>query len=224
MDTRHEGEEILQGTQALERAAWPQARAAFEAALARRESGEAREGLGLALWFEGRPDEGIAQREQAFSTYVRQGRCDHAARVAVWVSHQHLVAGRPSAARGWLARAERALDAARPGVGHGWVAVERARHTTSVEDQVRHATRAIEVARTHGADDLEVFALSLLGRAELKAGRREPGLLLLEEAMAAATAGRVRNLHTLAEAYCNLIMACAGAGEWERATELCEHV
>ena len=42
--------------------------------------------------------------------------------------------------------------------------------------------------------------------------------------MAAATAGRVRNVHTLAEAYCNLIEACAGAGEWERAKEWCELV
>ena len=82
----------------------------------------------------------------------------------------------------------------------------------------------MEIARAHGADDLEVFALSLLGRAEVNAGRREHGMELLEEAMAAATAGRVRNVHTLAEAYCNLIEACAGAGEWERANEWCELV
>ena len=47
---------------------------------------------------------------------------------------------------------------------------------------------------------------------------------LLEEAMAAASAGRVRNVHTLGEAYCNLIMACTSAGEWERAAEWCELV
>jgi ATP/maltotriose-dependent transcriptional regulator MalT len=42
--------------------------------------------------------------------------------------------------------------------------------------------------------------------------------------MAAATAGRVRNVHTLAEAYCNLIMACSSVGDWERAAEWCELV
>ena len=62
-----------------------------------------------------------------------------------------------------------------------------------------------------------MFALSLLGRAEMSAGRRDEGMALLEEALAAASAGRVRNLHTLGEAYCNLIEACAAAGEWERA-------
>jgi DNA-binding NarL/FixJ family response regulator len=58
----------------------------------------------------------------------------------------------------------------------------------------------------------------------MSAGRREEGMALLEEALAAASAGRARNLHTLAEAYCNLIEACAAAGEWERALEWCEMV
>ncbi len=140
------------------------------------------------------------------------------------VSHQHLLGGRASAARGWLARAERALQNVDRCAGHGWVAVERARHAIGVEDQIKHASQAMEIARETCADDLEVFALSLLGRAEVSAGRRERGTELLEEAMASAAAGRVRNVHTLAEAYCNSIMACTSAGEWERATEWCELV
>jgi ATP/maltotriose-dependent transcriptional regulator MalT len=78
------------------------------------------------------------------------------------------------------------------------------------------------IARDCAVPDLEVFALSLLGRAEVSAGRRAEGMALLEEAMAAAAAGRVRNLHTLGEAYCNLVIACTAAGEWERAAEWCE--
>jgi DNA-binding NarL/FixJ family response regulator len=34
----------------------------------------------------------------------------------------------------------------------------------------------------------------------------------------------VRNVHTLAEAYCNLIAACSSVGDWERAAEWCELV
>ena len=218
------GQEVLEGTRALERADWASARVAFEAALTQEESAEADEGLGLALWFEGDTERAIELRERAFTAYARSNRCDDAARVAVWVSHQHMLGGRPSAARGWLARAERALEGVSPGVGHGWVAVERARHAATPDEKVAHATGAIAIAQKYGADDLEVFALSLLGRAEVSAGRRESGLLLLEEAMASATAGRVRNVHTLAEAYCNLVMACSEAGDWERAAEWCEHV
>jgi len=218
------GEDLTEGIEALERADWKAARSTLERVLETSDVPDAHEGLGLALWFLGDVAAGIAERERAFEGYVREGRCDDAARIGVWVSHQHSVGGRASAGRGWLARAERALENAGACAGHGWVAVERARHTGNVDEQIAHARRAMEIARSCGSDDLEVFALSLLGRAEVSAGRAEAGMTLLEEAMAAATAGRVRNVHTLAEAYCNLIMACTNAGDWDRATEWCELV
>jgi DNA-binding NarL/FixJ family response regulator len=218
------GDDLTEGIEALERADWEAARSALERVLETSDVPDAYEGLGLALWFLGDVAAGIAERERAFEGYVRAGRCDDAARIGVWVSHQHSVGGRASAGRGWLARAERALENAGACAGHGWVAVERARHTGNVDEQIAHARRAMEIARSCGSDDLEVFALSLLGRAEVSAGRAEAGMTLLEEAMAAATAGRVRNVHTLAEAYCNLIMACTNAGDWDRATEWCELV
>lgn len=224
MDAGLAGEHLRKGWQALEGARWDAARAAFETALAAGETPDALDGLGLAVWFLGDVKEGIAARERAFEGYVRCGNCDDAARLAVWVSHQHLIGGRASAARGWLSRAERAVEDAGPCVGQGWVAVERARHAESVEECAAHARRAMAIAREAGDGDLEVFALSLLGRTEVSAGRKRHGMQLLEEAMAAATAGRVRNVHTLAEAYCNLIMACTSAGEWERAAEWCELV
>lgn len=88
------------GIAALEGADWDGARLAFEAALDASEAPEAHEGLGLALWFLGQVPLGLLERERAFDGYVAAGRCDDAARIAVWVSHQHLLAGRPSAARG----------------------------------------------------------------------------------------------------------------------------
>ncbi|WP_222272415.1 helix-turn-helix transcriptional regulator [Modestobacter marinus] len=216
------------GRRALERADWESARSAFAAASDSADGGEhgaeAGDGLAQALWFQGSVVEAIAVREHTFDRYVRAGRCDDAARVAVWVAHQHALGGRASAARGWLARAERALAGLPTCAGHGWVAVERARQATRVEEQLSQAARAVEVGRAVGSGDLEVLAVSLLGRAEVRAGHRDAGLRLLEEAMAAATAGRVRSVHTLGEAYCNLVLACSGAGEWERATEWCELV
>jgi DNA-binding NarL/FixJ family response regulator len=213
------------GLASLEAADWDAARLAYEAVLADSDPPEAHEGLGLALWFLGSVAQALHERESAFDGYVAGGRCDDAARIAVWVSHQHLLAGRASAARGWLARAERALDGLQTSCpGRGWVAVERARHATGLQEQITLARRAMRIGRATGATDLEVFALSLLGRAVVTAGRREEGLTLLEEAMAAASSGRVRNVHTLAEAYCNLIEGCAAAGEWERGAEWCELV
>ena len=224
MDRALGGRHLQEGWHALEAARWEAARAAFEAALGVEETPDALDGLGLAVWFLGSVKEGIAARERAFEGYVRSERCDDAARIAVWVSHQHLIAGRASAARGWLSRAERAVEGAGPGAGQGWVAVERARHAATADECAEHARRAMAIAREAGAGDLEVFALSLLGRAEVDAGRTDHGMQLLEEAMAAASAGRIRNVHTLAEAYCNLIVACTSAGDPERAAEWCELV
>ncbi|STX04924.1 LuxR C-terminal-related transcriptional regulator [Kocuria rosea] len=227
MDSPQVGDQLHEGTEALERADWAGARLAFEHVLdGGGSAGEAvaAEGLGLALWFEGRIADGIAWRERAVAGLVAQRRFDDAARVAVWVSDQHLIAGRPSAARGWLARAERAVEGVPTGTGHGWVAVGRAQQAESVEEQAEQAARALRIGRETGSEDLEVFALSLLGQAELAAGHRESGLRLLEEAMVAATAGRVRNVHTLGDTYCALVTACAEAEEWERAVEWCERV
>ena len=217
-------DQLREGWRALEEARWQAAQAAFEAALADEETPDALDGLGQALWFLGAIEDGIAARERAFDGYARGGRCDRAARIGVWVSHQYLLSGRISAARGWLARAERALENAGPCAGHGWVALERARHAQNLDECAAHARRAMTIARETGADDLEVFALSQLGRAEVGAGRLREGMQLLEEAMAAASAGRIRDIHTLGEAYCNLIMACTSAGEWELASEWCELV
>jgi hypothetical protein len=104
------GDDLTVGIEALERADWKVARSALERVLKTSDVPDAYEGLGLALWFLGDVAAGIAERERAFEGYVRAGRCDDAARIGVWVSHQHSVGGRASAARGWLARAERALE------------------------------------------------------------------------------------------------------------------
>jgi DNA-binding NarL/FixJ family response regulator len=224
MDGPTAAEGLRDGWHALERADWSSARSAFAAVLARGDAVEARDGLAQALWFLGDVAEAIALRERAFEDFVDAGRCDDAARVAVWVAHQHMIAGRTSAGRGWLARCERALDGVPPCAGLGWISVERARQAHDVQEQIAHATRAVEAARAFGHGDLEVYAVSLLGGAMVSAGRLEEGMRLLEEAMAAAAAGRVRDVHTLGSAYCNLVVACTDAGEWERATEWCELV
>jgi hypothetical protein len=102
--------------------------------LAEGEVAEALNGYGLAVWCLGGLDEGLQLRERAFTAYVRDGDCDHAARVAVWISRQYLISGRASASNGWLERAEHALDDAPACAGQGWVAVERARRAESVAE------------------------------------------------------------------------------------------
>lgn len=103
------------------------------------------------------------------------------------------------------------------------MAVERARRA-DVATCRKLAETALELGRSCRDTDLEIFALTALGQAEIAAGGFDEGMRRLEEAMAAATAGQVRNPHTLGEAYCNMIAASASAGDWERAAEWCEVV
>ncbi len=170
MDTPTVRGTAADGLRLLEAAQWDAARQVFEDSLATADTPDARDGLGLALWFLGHIEDGIGMREQAFEAYARAGRCDIAARVGVWVSHQHLLAGRSSAARGWLARADRAATGTDCD-GRGWIAVERARHCVDVVERTALTQRAMTIARRSGDSDLEVFALSLLG---LTRGARGP--------------------------------------------------
>ncbi len=125
---------------------------------------------------------------------------------------------------GWLARAERALADAGDGAGHGWVAVERARHATR-RDRAGRATPGRRWRSRRGP----ATATSRSSRSACSGGprsapaRRERGMRAARGGDGGGIGRRVRNVHTLAEAYCNLIMACTSAGEWERAAEWCEH-
>jgi hypothetical protein len=74
------------------------ARRAFASALERVELAEALDGGGLAAWFMGDLDDGLALRERAVARYSREGDCSRAARVALWISRQYLISGRASAA------------------------------------------------------------------------------------------------------------------------------
>jgi uncharacterized protein HemY len=62
MDTQR-ADPLAEGRRALEAAQWDSARAALEAALEVEPSPDARDGLGLALWFLGEVEEGITARE-----------------------------------------------------------------------------------------------------------------------------------------------------------------
>jgi hypothetical protein len=98
------------GTAALEAGRWEEARAAFAAALAERETPEALDGMGVALWWLGDTRASIAHTERAYAGFRRASDAVAAAMAAMslcvtWISNfdNHAAAG------GWLARAERVL-------------------------------------------------------------------------------------------------------------------
>ena len=89
-------------------------------------------------------------------------------------------------------------------------------------ESVDACEEALAIARRHGDVDLEVFALSQLGRALVALGRADDGFARLDEAMVAVTAGETRNFFTVCDTWCNMLTACESAAvEFERLTQWC---
>jgi class 3 adenylate cyclase len=208
------------GREAIRRHAWMEALEAF--ATVDRAEGLAAEDLelqGEAAWWSGRPDAATEALERAFALHVEAQRPVLAARVALQLTYFALRRMAGSVGAGWLARAERLLEGAPESATHAWLEVvytATALMENRVGDAVGHADRALQLARDHGALDAHGMALSLKGVAEIAQGRWQQGLLLVDEAAAAASSGQL-GVRTASDIYCITIAACRDLGDYGRA-------
>jgi DNA-binding CsgD family transcriptional regulator len=186
---------------------------------------EALDGLGRALWWLGQPREGIKRRREAYALYNRRGEKLEAANLATYLAAEHRIAGDSAAANGWLARAERLLDGAPPCSERGWLEVERAKRCAGrPSEHALHAEAAVGLARELNDWDLEAAALAQLGLARVDAGDVDGGLLLLDEAMTAATGGEASDPLAIGDACCTTLVACDRLADFARASEWCRAV
>jgi DNA-binding CsgD family transcriptional regulator len=217
---------LAEGRDAFERGDAEASRAAFEAALAQRESGEALEGLARALYLAVDYPASIEAHERAFAAYRDEGDAlgaARAARILFWMNGQ--LYGDWAVADGWFARAERLLAPAGEGtLEHGWIEFMRANR----QPYARRAPgfeAAVELGRRFGDADLEFAALGRLGEALVTLGRVEEGMLMLAESLTAICAGEVRDLNVLEGVFCAMFIACervqdvTRAEEWVRAAD-----
>ncbi len=208
------------GQAALDDGRWSDARTAFETALAERESPEALDGLGEALWWLGEPQAGLGYRERAFVGFRRAGDTIRAAVTAIAVCVSYGVNfGNGAAATGWLARAESVVDDPDSGPLCGWFWLMRGYFAAEFEQACELFRRALSLARATGDVDLELSALSDLGGRLVSAGQVDEGLALIDEAMAGTLAGECRRLETVVWASCTMLGACEVAGDLERAQQ-----
>ncbi len=203
---------------------WGAAKATFEAALRERESAEALSGLGEALFFLGDLARAMEFRERAYVAFRDRGESCSAARLALWLSMQHIAGfGNVAVANGWLGLAERLVDGLPACPERGWVLLRRSRYASDPVAAEALASEALQLARTVDDRALEIAATSQRGRALLAQGRVDPGFACLDEAMAAATGGELRDdVDTFAGVCCDMIGACEKAMELERATQWCQ--
>lgn len=214
-------DELLRlGREALAAADWQRASLFFEQAAELGETAEVLDGLGQALEFGGEHARAIEVKERAFAEYERRGLRAAAAELARWLAFLYMsVHGNPAAANGWMARAESLLEGVDECAAHGWLMLDRAPWSTEASEREQLATAAIAIARRYGDRDLEFDAMALLGDAYVASGRVTEGLTLLDQVMAAVSAGAVVGVGPAGEIYCRLLSACERATDVNRAEQ-----
>jgi DNA-binding CsgD family transcriptional regulator len=216
---------VAAGMAALSCGDWAQARAHFEAALGTEETAQALDGLSEALYWLDEIERSLEHRTRAYALYREQGDVCRAVRAALWIVWGHSASlGNQAVANGWLQRAERLLQEVGDCPEQGWLKQFRSKTAPDAATSIRHAQEAIDIARHHGDRDLEVWALSQQGRALVIVGRVDEGMAMLDEAVAAATAGEARNLLVVGDTCCNMLSACDRALDFDRARQWCHVV
>lgn len=195
------------GAAAMDRGDWAAARDAFDRAWQAKETAEALDGLGRALWWLSDPAGALDLRGRAFARFRHQGRDTQAAATAIWLAREHHSLYRSKeVADGWLARA-RSLVGSLGDAGSlaGWLllAESEARPLDPLSGQL--ADRAVAVARDNGDRDLEIVALMRRGACTVSGGAVSEGLSDLREAMVAATSGEGHDVQYVGEALCTLL-------------------
>jgi class 3 adenylate cyclase len=170
--------------------------------------------------------------ERAYSGHVAAGEPERAAFVAVQLGHEYAsVRQQHAVGRGWLARAERLLEALPEGRAHGYLALQRGLEALARRDfdsAHGYGERAERIGRAVGDVGLELRGRQRRGVALVYRGDVEEGKLLLDEVNAAAYSGGVDPYDTVV-LYCNAIGTCRDvaafdeASQWtERAQSFCD--
>jgi DNA-binding CsgD family transcriptional regulator len=214
--------ELARGRRAAGRLAWADAYTALS--LADRSSalaGPDLELLATAAYLLGRVEDCLRALQRAHRLHAEAGDRRRAARSAFWLVFHLINQGELAQASGWLARGNRLLEGEPECAEHGLLLVPVALQRVVAGDHAEGAgtaARAAAIGRREGDADLTALALSVHGRATVRAGRVDEGLVLLDEAMVAVVAGELSP--PLAGAvYCSVIDACQEVQEWRRAQE-----
>ena len=213
----------LRGEQALREGRWAAALTDLTSVAAATDDPAAWLGIGEASWWLGRLDDSVAACRRAYTTALRSGDRESAVRCAAWLSISYTSDfGNRSVAHGWVRRAQRLLPEGAPGALHALVWVAHAhRLLPDAAAAAPWVARALDAARRCGDRDLELVALAQSGHVAVARGDLEPGFALLDEAAAAALGDADRRFDTVVFVCCDMLGACALAGDTRRAGEWC---
>jgi LuxR family maltose regulon positive regulatory protein len=216
--------DYLAGNEALQRGAWVEARAAFEAALAVRESPEALEGLGVAAWWLDLADLLFEVRERAYRLYLAREDKRGAARLATAIAWDcWAFRGEHAVANGWLQRARRLLEGDPDCAEQAWLELREgvlALFEDGDPDRAHaHAVAGIRAAKAAGSTDLEMLGRAVQGLTLVSSGAVAEGMRLLDEVNTAVVAGEFTDLIAVGLSCCYMIAACDRVRDYDRALQ-----
>jgi ATP/maltotriose-dependent transcriptional regulator MalT len=187
-------------------------------------AGEDLELLATAAYLLGHLQDCLRALQRAQQLHAEHGDRRRAARCAFWLVFHLINKGELAQANGWLARANRLLEDEPECAERGLLLAPVALGQVVAGDYAaarRTADRAAAIGGRTGDADLVALALSLQGRAVVRAGQVGDGLALLDEAMVAVVAGEL-SPPMAGAVYCSVIDACQEVLEWRRAHEWTE--
>jgi DNA-binding CsgD family transcriptional regulator len=212
---------IEEGLAALRDGDAAAARRAFELAVGQAESGEALEGLAKALYLEREYGAAAAHCERAYAAYRRERNTTAAGRAALtasWITGN--VLGDWAVRNGWVALACAMLEeAGEDAPESGWVLISRALSQPDAQEREALLRQAVAAGRRFADPDVEFEALSLLGGLFVMTDRVEQGMAFLDEALAAACAGELKDLATVDSVFCGFFWACELVNDVPRADQ-----
>jgi len=220
-----ESDPLRHARQAFDQNNWEAALSAFDKADRLGELSGA--DLERAAWCHlnlGCPDESISWLERAATAHSIAGDALGSARAAILLCQVHLEGRRATVASGWQQRAERLLDGHAPCrevAQFEWITGRLALVDGDAEGAMRHAEKALELARSIEDPDLEAVTLIYLGHVCIAQGEVRRGLALHDEAGAAVLGGPVAPWFA-GLVYCGLIYICQNRGDWPRAAQWTE--
>jgi DNA-binding CsgD family transcriptional regulator len=228
-DTAATQEALAAGWEALAATDWEVARASFEAAIAKKPTAEALEGLSLAAWWLDEAETMFETRERAYRLYHRDGDRLSAGRLATLFGIDYFsFRGEAAIGNGWFRRAHRLLEGLPPAPEHGWLWIWEGQIRLLEENDPVTARRlghqGAELGRALGDPDIEMTGLGLEGLAAVTAGEISEGMAKLDEATAAAVGGEMSYPVGMGATCCYLIFACERARDFDRAGQWCRRV
>ena len=102
---------------------------------------------------------------------------------------------------------------------HGWVLIIQAILEPDARLREALCREAIVIGRRFGDPDIEYYALAYLGGVLIMTDRVEEGLVLIDEALAAACAGELAEIAAVDSIFCIFFWACELANDVPRADQ-----